>query len=268
VSATASAPRRLEAFGVHVNPAGVDAIVDWIDAAAARGERCELFYHNLHSLYLSQRDPAIGALYRDAVVLIDGMPVVWLFRLAGLAVDRRHRVTWMDLVWPLLTRAAASGRRVFWIGTAPEVLTAGLTAIRRRLPELAIDGHHGFFDAAAGSADSRELISRINEFAADLCIVGMGTPRQERWVIDHRAAIAAPAVLVSGACLEYLAGAVPTPPRWLGPLGLEWVARLAADPRRFARRYLVEPWLLLALLAMRRRTGRGGRRCVRIADHG
>jgi N-acetylglucosaminyldiphosphoundecaprenol N-acetyl-beta-D-mannosaminyltransferase len=259
---------RSEAFGIHVDGGTVADFVEWVDTTIARGERCEVFYHNLHSLYLCQRDPAIRALYRNAVVLVDGMPVVWLFRLAGMPVRRHHRVTWMDLVWPLLARARDGGRRVFWVGNAPEVLAAGLAAVRRRLPELAIDGYPGFFDAGRGSDDSRNLVSRINRFAADLCIVGMGTPRQEQWVVDHRAAITAPAVLVSGACLEYIAGTVPTPPRWLGPLGLEWIARLAADPRRFARRYLVEPWLLLALLAVRSPSRDDAARGRGIADHG
>jgi N-acetylglucosaminyldiphosphoundecaprenol N-acetyl-beta-D-mannosaminyltransferase len=88
------------------------------------------------------------------------------------------------------------------------------------------------------------VIDRINRFGTDLLVVGMGTPIQEKWVHQHRVLFETPAILTAGACMEYVAGVVRTPPRWMGRYGLEWSFRLVENPRRFAYRYLVEPWIL------------------------
>jgi N-acetylglucosaminyldiphosphoundecaprenol N-acetyl-beta-D-mannosaminyltransferase len=73
-------------------------------------------------------------------------------------------------------------------------------------------------------------------------IVGMGMPRQQHWTLDNAERLAVNVVSTCGAALDYVAGAIPTPPRWAGRAGLEWACRLAAEPRRLASRYLVEPW--------------------------
>jgi N-acetylglucosaminyldiphosphoundecaprenol N-acetyl-beta-D-mannosaminyltransferase len=255
-----------EAFGFRVHSGTIGDYLDFTGAAIAERRNECIFYHNLHSLYLYFRDPELRRLYDQATVMIDGMPLVLLLRLAGHPVQRHHRITWVDYIWPLLARAEASGWRVFYLGSAQRTHDRALAAIRERLPRLAIAGHHGYFDAAPGSTDNARIVRAINEFRTDLCLVGMGTPRQEHWIGPHRAAIEAPVTVFCGACMEYVAGTVPTPPRWAGRTGLEWCYRLAADPRRFARRYLVEPWALSAILAansLRRRPVAGGRGRVR-----
>ena len=93
------------------------------------------------------------------------------------------------------------------------------------------------------------MINTINEFGTDLLLVGFGAPRQEAWISAHRDQLNASAVFTCGACMEYVAGAVKTPPRWMGQLGLEWSFRLFENPKRFAFRYLIEPILLGAILA-------------------
>lgn len=243
--------QKIEGLGVHVNPGNIAEYVKYVDSLVTWRRRDQIFYSNMHSLYLCLRDPAVNELFRDATVMIDGMPIVALLRTIGVRLSRHERVTWVDFIWPLLQRAHVRGWRVFWVGNEPEDLKAGLAVIRARLPGLVIDGVDGYFDVRAGSTASRAVVDKINAFGADVCIVGMGTPRQERWIVDNRADIDAPAVLAAGACLEYLAGAVATPPRWMGRWGLEWAYRLMENPARFGRRYLIEPWALMALVAVR-----------------
>jgi N-acetylglucosaminyldiphosphoundecaprenol N-acetyl-beta-D-mannosaminyltransferase len=251
-----------EAFGFRVHPGTIDDYLDFTASAVAERRKICLFDHNLHSLYLYFRDSELQRLYDQAVVMIDGMPLVLLLRLAGYPVQRCHRITWVDYIWPLLTRAERCGWRVFYLGSSQDTHARALDAVRNRLPRLAIAGHHGYFDAAPDSADNARIIRTINEFKADLCIVGMGTPRQQYWIGHSRAALDAPVTVFCGACMEFVAGTVPMPPRWAGQMGLEWCYRLAADPRRFARRYLAEPWALSVILAAnalrRRRPGLAG----------
>lgn len=238
-----------EAFGFRVNPGTIEQYLDFTGAVITERRKLCLFDHNLHSLYLYFRDPALRALYDDATIMIDGMPIVLLLRLTGYEVERRHRITWVDYIWPLLHRAEERGWRVFYLGSSDATCRGALLTIRTRLPRIAIAGHDGYFDATPGSADNARIVKTINDFGTDLCIVGMGTPRQQHWIGAHRPLIDAPVMVFCGACMEFVAGVAPTPPRWAGRVGLEWAFRLLADPRRFARRYLVEPWALAALLA-------------------
>ncbi|MBK8907084.1 MAG: WecB/TagA/CpsF family glycosyltransferase [Rhodospirillales bacterium] len=243
--------QKIEGLGVAVNPGNIAEYVKYVDSLVTWQRRDQIFYANLHSLYLCLRDPAVNELFRGATVMIDGMPIVAMLRTIGLRLSRHERVTWVDFIWPLLQRAHVRGWRVFWVGNESADLKAGLAVIRSRLPGLVIDGADGYFDSSAGASESRAVVDRINAFGADVCIVGMGTPRQERWIMDNRDNIDAPAVLAAGACMEYLAGAVATPPRWMGRWGLEWAYRLMENPARFGRRYLIEPWALLALITLR-----------------
>lgn len=239
----------VEAFGFRVNCATLQHYLFIIDSLIRKRQYVSIFYHNLHTLYLYFRSASLRRLYREAtIVLLDGMPVVWLLQCAGFPVQRVHRVTWVDFIWPLLEHANACQWRVFYLGSTPDVLSTGLDHIRQRLPHLTIAGHHGYYNATPGSADNQRLVRQINDFRADLCLVGMGTPRQERWVAQHRSLLHVPAVLLCGACMEYVAGAVRTPPRLLGRMGMDWSYRLAENPRRFAMRYLVEPWVLAGML--------------------
>lgn len=238
----------VEAYGFRVNLGTIEDYIAFIGRLISSREKACVFDHNLHSLSLYYGDSSIRSLYHNAVIKIDGMPIVLFLRLAGVRAKRSHRVTWVDFIWPLLEAANEEAWRIFWVGNSPDTLTMGLKRIQEKLPELLICGHDGYFDATPGSEDNRKLVAQINDFGADLCIVGMGMPRQERWVVQHRALIEAPAVLVAGACMEYVAGAVETPPRWMGQWGMEWCYRLVESPRRFGRRYLLEPWFVLAMI--------------------
>lgn len=239
-----------------LSPEEWNAIV--AESVAAR--RSTVVYSvNLHGLYLLERDERLRAAHARAdLIRIDGMIVVGLGRMLGLPVQREHRLTWLDWIDPLCTLAERSGWSIYYLGAEPEVLDQGLVRLRDSYPRLRIGGHHGYFSVAPDSPENQRVIDDINRFAPDILIVGMGMPRQELWVDINRKSIRAPVILTAGACIEYIAGAVPTPPRWLGAIGMEWAFRFASNPRRFARRYLIEPWVIVprvVLEAVRLRLG-------------
>ncbi|MFT5044349.1 MAG: N-acetylglucosaminyldiphosphoundecaprenol N-acetyl-beta-D-mannosaminyltransferase, partial [Porticoccaceae bacterium] len=106
----------------------------------------------------------------------------------------------------------------------------------------------GYFDQSPQSTESLAVIDLINGAKSDIVLIGFGAPKQEAWIHAHRGQINAGILFSCGACMEYVAGAVKTPPRWMGRTGLEWTFRLFENPRRFAFRYLVEPVLLGCIL--------------------
>lgn len=204
---------------------------------------------NLHSIYCRYTDARFRALEPKARWIVDGISIVWLFKLFGHPVSPRHRLAWIDFFWPLLERAERNGWRVFYLGAEKPVVEAGIAKVRERLPDLSIAYQDGFFDADPESEGSREVACRINAAKPDILIVGMGMGRQEAWILDNLDRLDAKVIMTAGACIEYFADAAALPPRWLGRLGFEWLYRLLSDPRRFWKRYLVEPWIVAWLLA-------------------
>ncbi len=261
-------PATVTAFGFKVNPGTIADYLAYIREQVDARLPTTIFYQNLHSLYFYLRNFQLRALFDQATLMVDGMPIVALLRLAGQPAVREQRVTWVDFIWPLLECCQTQRYRVFYFGAPPGVLEAGLERIRARCPQLEVTGHHGYIDMSSGSPDSRRLVEAMNTFQTDVCIVGLGTPRQEQWVHEYRSQMQVHVVLTAGACIEYLAGAVQTPPRWMGRWGLEWAFRLGENPRRFAHRYLLEPWVVLALLVRNSLRSSAAERGASRADHG
>ena len=260
-----SLPAERRAFGFAVHPGSLEDYLELARHAIASGERRTVLYHNLHSLYLWYRSAELRRRYEGATVLVDGMPVVGLLRLAGVPATREDRITWVDLIVPLLTLARDSGWRVFHLGQSAEVQRRAFERLRAEVPGLQIAGRDGYFDQSPDSPESLAAIEAIEAHGTDLLLVGFGTPLQEAWLDAHRERIAAPAAFACGACMEYVAGEVRTPPRWLGPLGLEWTWRLLENPARFGFRYLVEPALLTLMIGRRALADAWARRRARSA---
>jgi N-acetylglucosaminyldiphosphoundecaprenol N-acetyl-beta-D-mannosaminyltransferase len=244
----AAAPVTYDILGFKITPITIAQILELIQENVQSRTTCVVVSQNVHGLYKYFTDDALRELHQRACVRIDGMPVLWLARLCGLPVTRQHRAGMIDCLPRLLARAAAEGWRVFFLGGTPEVQTSGCDNIRRSYVTLQMDGHHGYFDASLRSTENDLLVARINSFRPDILIVGMGMGRQERWVLENQHRLQAHCIWTCGALLEYVAGTAPVAPRWLGQIGLEWAYRLCSNPRRFAWRYLVEPWVVVGLI--------------------
>lgn len=161
----------------------------------------------------------------------------------GKPLEPEHRVTYVDWVRPLMAEAKRQGWRIFHLGGKPGVAERAAEKLRSEFPGLLLQTHHGYFDMAG--KENKDILEKINAFRPHVLMVGMGMPRQEHWVLDNLEHLGVNAILTAGACFDYVAGAIPTPPRWMGRLGLEWAYRLFSEPRRLWRRYLVEPWYLV-----------------------
>lgn len=249
--------RVLEASGDLVNVSQLTALL-----SRPVGERMMLIAnHNLHSVYLLRRNSWMHSFFQLAdVTHIDGMPLVWLARLLGQSARREHRVTYVDWLPEILFEVQSRGWRVFYLGSTEQGFARGMETLRKLCPSATFDGRHGYFDLAIGSVESTQLRNAIRQFKPDLVFVGMGMPRQESWILSNQDVLDGARVLPCGAAIDFLAGMVPTPPRWMGRWGLEWAYRLIAEPRRLAYRYLVEPIALVGPLAkefLRLRFGRG-----------
>ena len=246
----------MKLLGGDVDAVTMDDLHALIASAVAGREKWIVAHHNMHSVYLYHRDPKMRELYRKArCVHVDGMPLIVLGRLRGFALRREHRITYVDLVRPLMALAARKGFRVFYLGSRPGVAARGAALLQSEIPNLQIATHHGYA-GMPGQPDNGEVLAEIERFRPDILMVGMGMPRQEHWIVDNLQDLHAHAILTSGACMDYVAGVVPTAPRWMGRVGAEWLFRLWSEPTRLWYRYLVEPWFILMLLVRNRHKGK------------
>jgi N-acetylglucosaminyldiphosphoundecaprenol N-acetyl-beta-D-mannosaminyltransferase len=209
-------------------------ITGWVGAG---GPPRRVMYVNAHVLNQSREIPSLrAALERADLVYCDGYGV----RLAAKALDAEipHRMTGADWIWHLAALCEAAGQSVYLLGSEPAVAAETGQRLGRWYPRLKIAGtHHGFFDI--GSPHDDRVVEDINARRPDIVLVGMGTPKQELWVEHNAARLDTDVLWTVGALFDYVSGRVPRAPGWLADNGLEWIFRLAIEPQRMWRRYLL-----------------------------
>jgi N-acetylglucosaminyldiphosphoundecaprenol N-acetyl-beta-D-mannosaminyltransferase len=249
----AARPAALPSFpmlGTRVHAMTYDDLYAGVASAVREGRRIVVASHNMHSVALHRSDPVLREFYRRAdYSYVDGMPLIWIGQLIGWPLRREHRIASLDHLRPLLRRAATEGWRCYVVGGRPGVAERATARLRAEIPGLWFGAEHGYFDTAPGSAETEAVLARIAEIRPQLLFVGMGMPRQEHWIARNLDRLPVNFVTNMGATMDYIAGEIPTAPRWMGRLGLEWLFRLWAEPRRLAHRYLVEPATLVPALA-------------------
>lgn len=242
--------KKRDLLGIFTHPGTINDYLDLVDFSVKNGKFISIYYHNLHTVYVYLSDNRFKRSYVNKTVLIDGMVLLFVYRMAGYQLSRDYRVTYVEFIFPLLTMARDKNYRVFHMGQQIDALEAALDVIRKRVPGIKISGHHGYFDPAETSEDTAAMIKKVNDFAPDILLVGLGSPNQEYWVDANRDKLNVSVVLTCGSCMDYLAGKVNAAPRWMSRIGLEAIYRVYADPKRLAYRYLIEPILLLKILIL------------------
>ena len=213
-------------------------------------------YVNAHVLNQSRSDPELrDALQASDLVYCDGYGVRLAARLIGLRVP--HRMTGADWIWGVAALCQESGRSLYLLGSDPGSSTEAAATLKRWYPRLDVRGtHHGYF--GLDTPHSERVLEHLAEHKPDILLVGMGTPQQELWVERNHERIDASVVWTVGALFDYVSGRVPRAPHWIADNGFEWIFRLAVEPRRMWRRYLLgNPAFLYRVMGERRR--RAGR---------
>jgi N-acetylglucosaminyldiphosphoundecaprenol N-acetyl-beta-D-mannosaminyltransferase len=190
---------------------------------------------NASKLVAANRDAALRRALLDAdLITADGMSVVWASRLLGPGL--KERVTGIDLFERLVERAADRGFAVYFLGAQEESVRGTVDLLANRYPALRIAGcQNGYFEAS----DSQSVCEAIRLSSADLLFVALGSPKQEQWIAANLAFTGVRFALGVGGSFDHLSGRAQRAPRWMQRSGLEWLHRLAQEPRRLWRRYLI-----------------------------
>jgi N-acetylglucosaminyldiphosphoundecaprenol N-acetyl-beta-D-mannosaminyltransferase len=224
-------------------------VVETVREAWAAGNGGSITTVNADIARTAWREPDLAQLIAaGSLVVADGMPLVWAARLAGDALP--ERVTGSSLVFSLSEAAATDGRSVFILGGADGVPDQAAASLRARFPGLSIAGTHsppfGFDRSREGI---RDAITAVTATAPDLVLVGLGFPKQERLIENLRHNLPSTWHLGCGGGIAMAAGVLRRASPSMQRLGLEWVHRLALEPRRLAGRYLRDMPFAIRLLA-------------------
>lgn len=242
--------QRVSLFGFHVDALRMPEAVARVNELVAATGPCQyVVTPNVDHAVMYQHSPALQAAYADAaLVLADGWPVVAASRMLRRPLP--ERVTGSDLAPALFDAAVArGGLTIYLLGAAPGVAERAAKQIEARWPAVRVVGTYspplGF---EKNPAENEAILARIAAARPDVLVVGLGAPKQELWVHAHRQQIAAKVALCIGATIDFLAGEKSRAPVWMRRTGLEWLHRLATEPRRLVKRYARDAWIFPQLV--------------------
>jgi N-acetylglucosaminyldiphosphoundecaprenol N-acetyl-beta-D-mannosaminyltransferase len=231
------AVKRQQVLGVPLALVDYERTLDWIDAAVGVRRRGYICVAAVHTVMATRDDPELrSAVLGSDLTVPDGQPLVWALKLLGHPLE--DRVYGPELMQRACERAALNGTRFFlYGGRSPEALAQLTDKLRASYPELQIaDGYSPpFRELSAEEEDA--LVDRVNASGADVVWVGIGVPKQEKWMARMRERLEAPVLIGVGAAFDFHAGLVPQAPAAMQRFGLEWLYRLWQEPRRLWRRY-------------------------------
>ena len=238
---------------VCVLTARIDAL-SWADALqrlldwASRAESRYVAICNVHVVVTCAREPHYGEIVNAAdMATPDGAPVAWMLRRLGY--EDQPRISGPDLMWALCERCERHDLPIYCYGSSEATLSKLRVRLQEAFPALRIAGMESPPYRALTDAEDKAAVERINTSGARFVFVGLGCPKQERWMAEHRGRVRAVMIGV-GAAFDFHAGTVNRAPVWMQRCGLEWLHRVASEPRRLWKRYLVTNTLFI-LAAMR-----------------
>ena len=224
---------------------------DWI----ARRDGCRyVAVTGMHGITEAQHDKKFKQVLNTASLLVpDGYPLVWIGRRRGLSHLKR-RVYGPELMASFCESTAKHGYRHFFYGGAPDVAEDLATRFTSRYRGMVAAGTYCPPYRALTPEEEEDVIARIEQSRADIVWVGLSTPKQERWMFDHRLRLSVPVLVGVGAAFDFHTQRIAQAPEWMREHGLEWFFRLMREPKRLWRRYLIygsEFMFLAALESLR-----------------
>jgi N-acetylglucosaminyldiphosphoundecaprenol N-acetyl-beta-D-mannosaminyltransferase len=228
---------RPQVLGVPVSVLTLNEALTTIDQWIARGERNYVCTLDVHALMESHSTPDVRKIYQSAAMVTpDGMPLVWLLHRIGYrAADR---ICGPDLMPAVFRHSQGRGYRHFLYGSSETTLSLLQEKLGHNFPGARIVGRYSPPYRALTREEELEVDRAVNAADPDIVWVGLGAPKQDRWMAAHRPALKAPVLIGVGAAFDMLAGRVTRAPRFLQRTGCEWMFRIAQEPRRLSRRYL------------------------------
>jgi N-acetylglucosaminyldiphosphoundecaprenol N-acetyl-beta-D-mannosaminyltransferase len=245
-------------LGIPLAVSDYEHVVAWMRATIDAGVRGYVTAAAVNLVMSAHEDDGVREAVLGATLVVpDGQPLVWA--LHALGHPRATRVYGPDLMLAFCEHAAATGIPIYlYGGRTPEALELLEARLSERFAGLVIAGGYSPPFRELTASERERIATEIDASGAQVVWVGVGQPKQERWMLEMRALLAAPLLVGVGAAFDFHAGLVSQAPAWMQKRGLEWLYRLSREPRRLWRRYLrYNPLFVLAFARQYVRHKRG-----------
>lgn len=236
----------LQILGLRVDRPTPSDVLNTLAAQIASRTPHHIVTADASMVVLARADTELAAIVNKAdMVTPDGAGILWAARLFGTPIP--HKISGVDLVGDLCRLSAERGWKLFFLGAAPGVAEDAARNLRQKHPGAQIVGtRDGYFTPA----QEPDVIAQIKSAAPDVLLVAFGIPKQEKWIAAHKAALNVPVSVGIGGSFDVYSGRVKRAPVWMQNASLEWLYRLASNPKKIGK---VMTLPIFALLALRRR---------------
>ena len=239
----------MKILGVPVHPLTMVQSVDALEQRMLAGEQTFVVTANAEIIMMCQEDAAYNDIisHQAELVLPDGAGAVWAGRHLGYKVP--ERVAGFDLYNHLLALSAQKGYKAYFFGGSPGIAEAAKIKSEELYPGVQIVGcHNGYFT----DADVPAIIEEINNSGAEMLFVALGAPKQEKWILAHRAELKPRILMGIGGSFDVLAGKMERAPKWMQDASLEWAFRLYKQPSRFMRMLALPKFALKGMFSCKK----------------
>ena len=239
--------KRVNILGVEISAINMEQALDYCSEAIKRDKKSYICVAPAHSIMDCVADGDLRKIFnRSGLTTPDGMSVVWILKLRGN--KSVSRVYGPDLLLSLCKRSESLGWSQYFYGSTNEVLESLRTNLEKWYKELNIVGTYSPEFKENHIIESNDMVAKINQLKPDIIWVGLGSPKQDYWMHNHRERLNAPLIIGVGAAFDFVAGSKRQAPIWIQKIGLEWLFRFLNEPKRLWKRYRQYPRFVLMVL--------------------
>lgn len=238
---------RMKFMNTEIDNLTMAETLNAIDALIQQNKNAYVVTPNVDHIVQLEAGGELDEVYKNAdLILADGKPLLWIAKWYGTPI--KEKISGSDLFPRLCEMAAGKGYKMFFLGAAEGVAAKAADNLMNRFSGLDVVGTYSPpYGFEKDEAEMRKITSMIKEKQPHILIVGLGCPKQEKFILHNRDALGVPLSLGLGASLDFEAGNIKRAPRWMADHGFEWLFRITQDPRRMAKRYLVDDRKIVGL---------------------
>ncbi|MCI6690969.1 MULTISPECIES: WecB/TagA/CpsF family glycosyltransferase [unclassified Clostridium] len=239
---------RIRFLNIEIDNLSMDESIDYIDKLIKRKKNSYVVTPNVDHIVKLENDSEFLEVYNNAdLVLTDGMPLVWISKF--LKTPIKEKVSGSDLFPKVCKLADEKGYSIFLLGAAEGIAIKAAENLKNKYKNLNIVGtfspSYGF---EKSKSEIEEIIKKVNEVKPDILAVGLGAPKQEKFIYKYKNKLNVPISLAIGASIDFEAGNIERAPKWMQKSGLEWFYRFLKEPKRMFKRYFIDDLKIIKVL--------------------
>lgn len=239
---------RIKFLNIEVDNLNMKESIEKIDEIVTKGKPSYVVTPNVDHIVKIEKDKEFKAVYKDAdLILTDGMPLVWISKFKGERI--KEKVSGSDLFPEVCKLASSKGYKIFLLGAAEGIALKAAKNLENKYKKINIVGCYSpSYGFEKNPDEIKKIIKLINEVKPDILAVGLGAPKQEKFIYKYLKELNVPISLAIGASIDFEAGNVRRAPKWMQKSGLEWFYRLCKEPKRMFKRYIIDDLKIIKIV--------------------